>query len=173
MSVLAQAPAPLNDQLLVRIADLERKLAGLEKPSIVAGTPVPGSSARPVAAVKSDIPTVKSLEPSVELPQDSRSDFSPLNRDVWRGSVSCTNAQFSVQFEIAEVSNGVASGRFTWSGSSKGSTSATLSEDPSGSEGNQLLLVTDGSSAYDYRLNFDGERLNGKSTRQNCGIVLR
>lgn len=154
-----------------RITALERKLTELQATAGRHGTSATATpSIDPQSgATAAEVKTVASSQ----VPADSLATGGQFAKSDWRGSVSCRNVQYSVRYEIAEVMDGTASGSFSWSGSNTGSAKATLSEDPARSDGKGLLLVTDGSSAYDYRLVYDGERLSGTTTKDNCSIILR
>lgn len=79
----------------------------------------------------------------------------------WRGSVSCTNLNFSATLTIEQQTGNSGRGLWEYSGSSSGKTNATLGLSPTKEDPNRYILVTDGSS-FDYYVNISGDSLTGK-----------
>lgn len=92
---------------------------------------------------------------------------------IWRGSVSCTNLNFSATLTIEQQTGTSGRGVWEYSGSNSGKTNATLGLSPTKEDPNRYILVTDGSS-FDYYVNIAGDRLAGKITTGSykCDINL-
>lgn len=141
------------DQLSQQIVELNRRVTGL--PQAVAAVPVQS----PLAAASGHSPTSGAAGPNTLIGR-------------WVGAVNCPASHFVIAFTVKTQTGRTASGSWEWSGSTRGSTDATLSPNPSADKPDDYALVPATSSAYSYTARVTPDEIVGESTRGNCNLHL-
>ena len=93
----------------------------------------------------------------------------------WTGVVTCANARhFAAALEVARQSGGAAVGKWTYTGSSRGTDTAHLSRSPVEPDDAAYVLIMDSSSTYAYSLKLGApDLLAGKSMgSEKCDVRL-
>lgn len=91
---------------------------------------------------------------------------------TWLGSVSCRQRQYSVNFSVTEQFGRVAKGIFAYTGAGTGTDEAQISPMPTDDTPDSYMIVTAKANTFDYVVKIDANTITGKSTRQNCQILL-
>lgn len=91
---------------------------------------------------------------------------------TWLGSVSCRQRQYSVTFTVSEQFGRVAKGIFAYTGAGTGTDEAQISPMPTDDAPDAYMIVTAKANTFDYVVQIAADTMTGKSTRQNCKILL-
>jgi hypothetical protein len=91
---------------------------------------------------------------------------------TWLGSVSCRQRQYSVTFSVTEQFGRVAKGIFAYTGAGTGTDEAQISPMPTDDAPDSYMIVTAKANTFDYVVKIEANTITGKSTRQNCKILL-
>lgn len=103
------------------------------------------------------------------------SEATPGNGDLvgaWLGSVACGRRQFSITFSVSEQFGRVGKGKWDYSGAATGTDEAQISPAPTDESPATYMIVTARPDTFDYVVKLDANTISGKSTRQNCKILL-